>query len=131
MLNRNKRIEEKALSASDNADVADILKLIENKKGIVVTLCPSSTQKNLNYLFFQIEYSTHTATKPTTPSPPNALTIPVTLPITSVAGKNGIAAPLNRTSNTIANAKTLTAVSARAFAHFLIVAKISINRTPI
>jgi putative intracellular protease/amidase len=78
-------------------------------------------------LFFQIEYSTHTATKPTTPSAPNDLTISVTPPITSVAGKNGIAAPLNNTSRTIAKAKTLTIVSARAPAQFLIVAKISME----
>jgi hypothetical protein len=52
--------------------------------------------------------------------------IPVTEPMTSTVGRNGIAAPLNNTSNTINNAKTLTVVSARALAHFLIVAKISI-----
>jgi hypothetical protein len=40
----------------------------------------------------------------------------VTEPITSVAGRNGTAAPLNNTSNTIARANTLTNASARAFA---------------
>ena len=84
-------------------------------------------QKELKtYLFFQIEYSTHTATKPTTPSPPSVLTIDVTLPITSTAGKKGNAAPLSNTSNTISSASTLTAVSAIAPDHFFIVAKISI-----
>lgn len=85
------------------------------------------TKKNLyDYLFFQIEYSTHTATKPTTPSAPRPFTIAVTEPTTSTVGTNGIAAPLNNTCNTSNNAKTDTLVSARAPAHFLIVAKISI-----
>ena len=87
---------------------------------------PFFESKELNYLFFQIECSTHKATNPTTPSLPSVLTIVVTEPITSVAGRNGTAAPLNNTSKTIASAKTLTNASARAFAQPFAFAKISI-----
>ena len=82
------------------------------------------------YFLFQIEYNTHTATRPTMPSLPSPLTMPVTEPITSVAGKNGKALPLNNTSKAINIAIRLTATSAIPAAHFLTCVNTSIYFPP-
>ena len=80
----------------------------------------------LYYFLVYIEYSTQTATRPTSPWAEKPAMMFCTLPITEISGQNGIDCSAKSTSSTIPRAisETPTSDNALTYAFILLIASI-------